>query len=133
MTPTQRSHCMSQIRSRDTGPELAVRSIIYRMGFRFRVHQRSLPGRPDIVLPRHHKVVLVHGCFWHAHTCRPGRIQPAVNSNYWSQKRKRNQARDRRVLRKLRKLGWQVLVIWECELKNPARAKRRISRFLIDC
>jgi DNA mismatch endonuclease (patch repair protein) len=130
LTPAQRSYCMSRIRSTNTRPELSVRSLIHGMGFRFRLHRRDLPGRPDIVLPRHRKIVLVNGCFWHVHTCRAGRIRPEANANYWNEKRLRNIARDKRNLRDLKKLDWKVLVIWECELSNQRSVRRRLGRFL---
>jgi DNA mismatch endonuclease (patch repair protein) len=130
LTPSQRSYCMSRIRSKNTRPEVAVRSIIHCMGFRFRLHQPDLPGRPDIVLPRHRKIVLVHGCFWHVHTCRAGRVRPSVNVGYWQGKRRRNVARDRRTMAALNALGWKVLVIWECELAEPAAVRTALTGFL---
>lgn len=114
----QRSFNMSRIGSRNTKPELIVRSIIHRMGFRFRLHRRDLPGKPDIVLASRRKIIFVHGCFWHSHACRYGRVTPATNSEFWTTKLAANTIRDRRNLRKLRVDGWQVLVVWECWTKK---------------
>ena len=113
-TSAQRSFNMSQIRGKDTKPELIVRSLIHQMGFRFRLHRKDLPGKPDIVLPRHRKVVLVHGCFWHMHRCRYGKVVPKTNAEFWQNKRQSNVDRDKRNLRELKKNHWQTLVIWEC-------------------
>ena len=114
----QRSFNMSCIGSRNTKPELIVRSIVHRMGFRFRLHRPDLPGQPDLVLPSRRKIIFVHGCFWHSHACRYGRVTPATNSEFWKTKRSANTNRDRRNLRKLRADGWQVLVVWECWTKR---------------
>ncbi|MFY9255492.1 MAG: DNA mismatch endonuclease Vsr [Fuerstiella sp.] len=113
-TSAQRSFNMSQIRGKDTKPELIVRSLIHQMGFRFRLHRKDLPGKPDIVLPRHRKVVFVHGCFWHMHRCRYGKVVPKTNAEFWQNKRQSNVDRDKRNLKKLKDEGWQTLVIWEC-------------------
>ena len=114
----QRSFNMSRIKSRDTKPELIVRSLVHRMGFRFRLHRKDLPGKPDIVLPSHRKIIFVHGCFWHSHRCRFGRVSPATNSEFWTTKRGETAKRDRRNLRKLRRDGWTVLVVWECWIRQ---------------
>jgi len=109
---------MSRIRGRDTRPELTVRSLIHRLGFRFRLHRSDLPGKPDIVLPRHRAVVFVHGCFWHRHgRCRLA-YTPKSNIRFWLGKFRSNIARDARNRRKLKNLGWRVFVIWECEIAN---------------
>jgi DNA mismatch endonuclease (patch repair protein) len=121
---------MSRIRSKDTGPEWAVRRLVHAMGFRYRLHVKRLPGRPDIVLPRHRKVILVHGCFWHAHGCETARRPPATHKRFWREKFARNAARDRLVLRELWQAGWKVLVVWECETKDPARLREILSAFL---
>lgn len=131
LTRAQRSFNMSRIRSRDTTPERAVRSILHAMGLRFRLHDRRLPGRPDIVLASRRKLIFVHGCFWHAHHCRFGRVRPATNATFWSDKRTANQHRDRRNTRKLRADGWSVLVIWECWLREPEhKVIPRLQTFL---
>lgn len=110
----QRSFNMSRIRGKDTKPEMIVRSLVHQMGFRFRLHRKDLPGKPDLVLPRHRKVIFVHGCFWHMHRCRYGRVIPKTNTEFWQNKRTGNVQRDRTNIRKLRQSGWQTLVIWEC-------------------
>lgn len=121
---------MSRIRKKDTKPELLIRSLIHRMGYRFRLHRSDLPGTPDVVFPRLNKIVLVHGCFWHVHTCRPGRVQPVINAEYWKRKREGNVRRDRKNLRRLRSIGWKVLVVWECETKDEGRVLEKLRRFL---
>ena len=130
MTPEQRHRCMSRIRSKDTGPEWVVRRMVHAMGFRYRLHTKKLPGKPDIVLPRHRKVILIHGCFWHAHGCETARRPPATRKQFWKEKFARNAARDRTVLRQLWEMGWQVLVIWECETKDPQRLRETLASFL---
>ena len=130
LTASQRSRCMSRIRARDSRPEMIVRRLIHSMGYRYVLHRKDLPGCPDIVLPRHLKIVFVHGCFWHRHRCRFGNPRPKHNSQYWSDKFQRNVERDRRVRRKLRQSGWRVLVLWECQLRDEAQVRRRLERFL---
>lgn len=130
MTPEQRHRCMSHIRGKDTGPEWVVRRMVHAMGFRYRLHVKGLPGKPDLVLPRHRKIVFVHGCFWHAHGCRPSRKIPATHMRFWKEKFARNVARDRQVLRQLWSSGWQVLVVWECETKDPGRLHTILAAFL---
>jgi len=129
-TCEQRSRNMSAIRGKDTRPELSVRSILHTLGYRFRLHRKDLPGRPDIVLPGYGAIIFVHGCFWHCHRCRFGRVQPATRSEFWTAKRQSNVDRDRRNNKALRKLGWRVMVIWECEVKAPEKIRARLSRFL---
>lgn len=119
---------MSRIRGTDTGPEIAVRCIAHALGLRFRLHKKDLPGRPDLVFPRHRKVIFVHGCFWHGHSCRYGRPVPKTNRRFWKEKIEKNQARDRRVIRELRALGWSSIIVWECQLKKPERVSTRISK-----
>ncbi len=133
MTPAQRSERMSRIRSRDTKPEMLVRRFLHGKGFRFRLHVRDLPGRPDLVLPKYGAVVFVEGCFWHGHSCQKGRI-PGTNPVFWQSKVAVNQARDKRNHRLLRREGWRVIRIWECQLarnrtRNVALA-RLVSRIL---
>ena len=130
-TPEQRSRNMSRIRSGNTRPELIVRSLVHRLGARFRLHVRTLPGKPDLVLPGRRKVIFVHGCFWHCHNCRYGRVKPATNAEFWRQKRQQNQDRDRRQRKALREDGWQVLVVWECWTRQPEqRLIPALQRFL---
>lgn len=128
----QRSFNMSRIGSRNTKPELIVRSIVHRMGFRFRLHRIDLPGKPDIVLPSRRRIIFVHGCFWHLHRCRYGRVTPATNSEFWKAKRMGNAVRDRRNIRRLRAEGWKVLVVWECWTKNIERILMPRLRAFLD-
>ena len=121
---------MSHIRGKDTAPEWVVRRLVHSLGFRYRLHVKGLPGKPDLVLPRHRKVIFVHGCFWHAHGCRTGRRPPATHTRFWKEKFAGNAQRDRRVLRALWQAGWQVLVVWECETKDPGRLRALLAAFL---
>ena len=121
---------MSRIRSKDTGPEWTVRRMIHAMGFRYRLHVKNLPGKPDIVLPRHRKVILVHGCFWHAHGCRVGGHTPATHKKFWKAKFANNVHRDQAALRRLWQAGWKTLVVWECETKDPDRLRTLLTAFL---
>ena len=131
LTPSQRSFNMSRIRSRDTKPEKIVRSIVHALGYRYRLHKSDLPGKPDIVLVRHRKIIDVHGCFFHMHKCRYGSVVPATNANFWQTKRLSNVARDRRNLRALRREGWKVLIVWECETRKLASLRQKIKLFLL--
>lgn len=118
---------MRKIRSTGMRPEMAVRRLVHALGYRYRLHHQELPGKPDIVLPRHAKIVFVHGCFWHQHSrCGEGRV-PRSRQEYWLPKLVRNRERDRSNLRRLRRWG---LVVWECETANQARLERRLQRFL---
>ncbi len=129
MTRSERSIRMALIRSSNTGPEIAVRRLVYGMGYRYRLHGEDLPGRPDLVFKARQKVIFVHGCFWHLHrNCRNNR-PPKSKREYWKPKLERNAARDKQVRRRLRYLGWRSLVIWECELKKPDRLSRKIKNF----
>jgi DNA mismatch endonuclease, patch repair protein len=130
LSPEVRLRVMRSIRKTDTSPEIAVRRIIHGMGLRYRLHVRALPGTPDIVLPRLRKVVLVHGCFWHQHAgCRLARV-PRSRPEYWISKLARNQERDEVTEKALAALGWQVLVIWECQIGNPKQLRCELARFL---
>ena len=130
ISPKHRSWNMSRITSRDTKPELAVRSMLHRLGLRFRIHRNDLPGSPDIVLPRHKTVVFVHGCFWHRHSRCRFAYMPKSRVQFWCEKFDRNMARDREAQRSLRAMGWRILVVWECELRNPSRLTNRLARRL---
>lgn len=132
LTKKQRSFNMSQIRDKNTEPEMIVRSIVHRMGFRFGLHNKKLPGKPDIVLSRHKKIIFVHGCFWHIHNCKYGKVKPATNADFWTNKRQGNVARDKENIKQLKKLGLHVLVIWECQIKKPKKIANKIKRFLED-
>lgn len=129
-TREQRSRNMSAIRGRDTKPEIVVRSLVHGMGFRYRLHRRDLPGKPDLVFPGLRKVIFVHGCFWHMHDCRYGRVTPATNAAFWSEKRGGNVERDRRHAAELKSAGWRSLVVWECETRESERLARRLRAFL---
>ena len=122
---------MARVRGRDTTPERIVRSAAHRMGFRFRLHVAGLPGRPDLVFPSKHKVIFVHGCFWHRHTCKRGTL-PASNIEFWREKLERNKRRDREVVKALTRAGWEVMVVWECETRNAEKLTRRLGVFLSD-
>jgi DNA mismatch endonuclease (patch repair protein) len=119
---------MSRIRGKDTMPERVVRSILHRMGYRFRLHGRKLPGRPDVVLPKHQAVVFVHGCFWHRHRRCKNCTTPTNRRGWWVEKLEGNAARDKVSRRALRKLGWKVLVVWECETERATFAGRLEKR-----
>lgn len=132
VSPARRSAIMAKVGTKDTGPELALRKILHRMGYRYRLYRRDLPGSPDIVFPARRKAIFVHGCFWHGHKCRWGRL-PKSRLEYWAPKIVANRARDKANSRKLRKLGWAVAVVWQCELKRrPEKAVVRIIGFLKD-
>ncbi|MEW7848399.1 very short patch repair endonuclease [Massilia aurea] len=129
LSATKRSEVMSRVRGKDTRPELLVRRLIYHAGYRYRLHVAQLPGRPDIVFNGRKRVIFVHGCFWHSHTgCRNARV-PKSRPEFWQSKLKGNKARDERNLHELVEAGWQTLVIWECELRDPDLAAK-IIRFL---
>jgi DNA mismatch endonuclease (patch repair protein) len=125
-----RSRIMSQIHSRDTRPEVAVRSMVHRLGFRFRLHLRRLPGTPDLVLSRLQSVIFVHGCFWHGHpNCNRGK-RPTSNALFWRRKITRNRVRDKKSQLLLRKSGWRVCVVWQCELADKVRLRAKLLDFL---
>lgn len=121
---------MSRIRSKDTRPEMLVRKLLHHLGYRFRLHCRSLPGSPDIIFPGKRKAIWVHGCFWHAHSCPVGARIPKTNVEYWAGKRAKNADRDRRALADLQALGWGVLVLWECEINSLDSLAARFEAFL---
>ena len=129
--PAKRSQIMSHVKSKNTAPEIKLRSILHRAGFRFRVNRKDLPGKPDIVLPKYKTVIFVNGCFWHGHDCKRGQ-RPQANTEFWNEKINKNIERDNIVVTELEKLGWQVLVIWECEIKkhNEDSLLLRIKNFL---
>lgn len=128
--PEKRSWIMSRVKNRNTKPEIAVRSMIHRMGYRFRLHSPKLPGHPDIVLPRHRKAVFVHGCFWHGHQgCARGK-RPATNRRFWNQKISATRERDRQALADLKSLDWEPLVVWECEIRDAEALAEKLERFL---
>ena len=124
-----RSENMRAIRGKDTQPEIAVRSLVHKLGFRFRLNRRDLPGKPDLAFPARRKVIFVHGCFWHSHACKTGLV-PNTNRGFWLPKLRRNKLRDKKNIDALTNLGWDALVIWQCELKNSATIRARVRRFL---
>lgn len=126
----RRSEIMSRIRGKDTVPELKVRSLIHRLGYRFRLHSKSLPGKPDLVFPGRKKIIFVHGCFWHAHSGCPKGKPPKSNQDYWLSKLEVNKRRDQQTLEKLRSEGWEVLTVWQCQLKDTETLVGSIVAFL---
>ena len=128
----KRSWIMSRVKGRDTKPEMLVRSFVHRMGFRFRVQRRDLPGNPDIALPRHRKVIFVHGCFWHGHKGCPRSKRPTTNKTFWNKKLDGNIERDKRFRGKLHRMGWKVLVVWQCDTRKPEKLLAKLERFLHD-
>lgn len=126
---SKRSEIMSNIRGSNTRPEIAVRKLVYALGYRYRLHVRKLPGCPDLVFRKKKKVIFVHGCFWHAHGCKKG-LPPKSNLDYWLPKLEENKHRDSRNISELKALGWKVMVIWQCELKDVELTKQRLISFL---
>jgi DNA mismatch endonuclease (patch repair protein) len=127
----RRSEIMSRIRDRDSRPEVRVRRALHRLGFRFRLHRKDLPGSPDVVLPKWKTVVLVHGCFWHGcKKCDRGTRVPKTNTEFWLAKIAENRGRDRRVRRRLRAAGWRVIVVWACETENADKLTTRLAAAL---
>ena len=130
LSPTRRSANMSRIRSKDTKPEVLVRKVLHRLGYRYRLHRRDLPGVPDLVFPSRKKAIFVHGCFWHQHKgCVDGRL-PLSRQDYWQPKLQRNVERDRENTTKLRISGWRVLKLWECDILNGNNLEHHLIQFL---
>src|SRR5271163_4178763 len=129
-TPEQRSATMRAVRGKNTTPELLVRKALHRLGYRYALHRRDLPGSPDLVFGSRKKVIFVHGCFWHGHHCTRGNRVPVHNRKYWVEKIGRNRKRDQKVARFLRQLGWKRKVIWECSLVDPERVVSVLEKFL---
>jgi DNA mismatch endonuclease, patch repair protein len=126
----KRSQVMSRIRSRDTTPELTVRSTLHRLGYRFRVHAARLPGRPDVVLPRYKAVIFVHGCFWHRHRGCQFAYTPKTRTKFWLDKLNGNVTRDAKIRYQLRRMGWQVITVWECDIRKPRRLVQQLLNAL---
>jgi DNA mismatch endonuclease, patch repair protein len=124
-TPEQRSSIMRAVKGSDTGPEMTVRRLVHRMGYRFR--RKDLPGKPDLVFPGRHKVVFVNGCFWHGHDYARGARAPKANAEYWRARITGNSLRDAANMAALKSMGWRAAVVWECELKEPTRVKKRLA------
>ena len=129
-TKAKRSRIMARVKGKDTKPELVVRSLLHKMGYRFRLHRRDLPGNPDLVLPRHRKVVFIHGCFWHGHGGCPRSRRPTTNIEFWNEKLDKNIQRDKRNILELEALGWRSLIIWTCEIKDIEGLRLKLQRFL---
>jgi DNA mismatch endonuclease (patch repair protein) len=129
--PVGRSENMRRIRSKNTSPELAVRKLLRELGFTgYRLHRKELPGKPDIAFVGRKKAVMIHGCFWHGHDCKEGLRRPKTNEDYWIPKIARNQARDREHAERLAQMGWGLITVWECELRNVSALADRLQRFL---
>lgn len=125
-----RRRTMQAVKSKDTAPEMTVRRMVHRMGYRFRLHKKDLPGKPDLVFPGMHKAIFVHGCFWHGHNCARGARVPQNNHIYWLNKISRNRARDRKNVKDLLATGWKSLVVWECALLNEGGVTAQVRDFL---
>lgn len=130
LAPAARSERMRRVRGKDTQPEMMVRRLAHSLGYRFRLHRRDLPGSPDLVFPGHRAVVFVHGCFWHQHDCRRGARRPRSNADYWHPKLARNVERDTEARQRLEGLGWRVMVVWECEARDPDEIAGKLADFL---
>lgn len=134
LTPERRSWNMSRIRAKDTKPELLVRKLLHAKGYRYRLHGMAsggkLPGRPDLVFASRRKVIFVNGCFWHFHECRVGLHAPQANAEFWEAKRTRTKKRDAEQRLELQNAGWEVLTLWECELRNLSQLERQLEDFL---
>jgi len=130
LTILQRQLCMSHNKGKGTSLELFVRKLVSLQKTRFSLHRKNLPGCPDIVFPKSKKVIFINGCFWHRHTCKKGRSMPATRKKFWQQKFKRTIERDKQNFKTLKKLGWKILVIWECQIKKPEKIINRIKNFL---
>ena len=129
LTSEVRRRVMSRVGNANTGPEMIVRRLAHSLGYRFRLHRRDLPGTPDLVFPRLNKVIFVHGCFWHGHSCRKGR-RPSTNVEFWSTKLDANIRRDSLAVRQLNEIGWEVLVIWECETRSSTKVFGILQEYL---
>ena len=134
LTPEQRHRCMAKIKGRNTKPEVVLRKALFSLGLRYRLHQKRLPGTPDLVFPRYRAVVFIHGCFWHGHNCKLF-VVPATNRDFWVQKLGGNRSRDRRAVCALQALGWRVMTVWECAIRGQnclpvAAVAAEISRWL---
>lgn len=130
LTQAMRSKIMGSIKSKNTKPEIMVRSLLHRMGFRFSLHNKHLPGKPDIFLRKYRTAIFVHGCFWHRHKNCRGATVPASNVDFWNEKFSRNVARDKKNKTELRRLGWKTITVWECELKAPDKLSTRLFKNL---
>ena len=133
LTPERRAENMRRIKSKNTKPEMVVRSLVHRLGYRYRLHRLDLPGKPDLVFSPRRKIIFVHGCFWHGHEdpdCADGRRQPKSNLDYWLPKLARNKERDHVQAAEIETLGWAVMIVWECETRDRPRLTARLREFL---
>ena len=121
---------MSQIKGKDTKPEMVVRKLLHSMGYRFRLHRKDLTGKPDIALPKYKSIINVNGCFWHSHNCKYGKVEPKTNTEFWEEKRLKTVHRDKRTKESLEAMGWRFLVIWECEVKSLSSLEAKLKSFL---
>ena len=128
-TPEQRRRIMQSVKTKDTGPELKVRRLLHRLGYRYRLNRKNLPGRPDIVFPGRKIVIFVNGCFWHSHGCSKG-LPPKSRLDYWIPKLAANKLRDASRLLQLKKLGWRTLTIWQCQVKNIEKLTPKLKKFI---
>lgn len=133
LSKRQRSELMARVRNKNTKPEVLVRKLVHGLGYRYRLHKKELPGKPDLAFIGKRKVVFVHGCFWHGHNCKSGKNIPSTNQDYWINKLKNNKLRDTKNQRELKKAGWDYLIIWECELKDMKKVRIKIISFLECC
>jgi len=128
-SPEQRRRIMQSVKTRDTGPEVSIRRALHRLGYRYRLHVKDLPGSPDLVFPARRKVIFVHGCFWHGHECPKGNL-PKSRLEYWGPKIAKNKERDSRNAKQLEELGWKSTVVWQCDLKDEKAVQKRLVRYL---
>lgn len=128
--PAQRSRTMAAVKSTNTKPEMLVRKLLYQLGYRYRLHQTHLPGKPDVVFQGRKKIIFVHGCFWHGHECKRGSRKPSTRQDYWLPKIERNQQRDNLNIEALQNSGWSILVLWECKLKDQEELTAKLKSFL---
>lgn len=126
----KRSEIMSRVRSSNTKPEVQVRKLLHSLGYRFRLHRKDLPGTPDIVLPARESIIFVHGCFWHRHKGCCDATMPKTRTNFWKKKFAENLARDKKNITALKKMGWKVLIVWQCELRKEKNLIRKLNKFL---
>lgn len=129
-TREKRSQIMSRISGKNTKPEIIVRSLLHNLGYRFRLHRKDLPGKPDITLPKHKKTIFVHGCFWHGHTGCSRSKRPSTNKEFWCEKLDKNIERDKATVKALEQSGWSVLTVWTCEVKDKDKLKAKLLSFL---
>ena len=126
----KRSQIMSRVSGKNTKPEIVIRSLLHNMGYRFRLHRNNLPGKPDITLPKYKKIIFVHGCFWHGHVDCPRAKRPTTNQKFWNEKLNKNIERDKITIKNLKQLGWDVLTVWTCEVKDTELLKKKLLLFI---